>query len=129
MAETLDRTKPTDGTGTGDAPHSAAGASSRVPLIFLVDDEPTIRHFLSLILHGAGIDTEEFPDGGALQPALARRTPDLVFLSIGLESSVSIETIVGLGKRGYPGYVQLMSSRGSAVLEHVKSRRRAAQAL
>jgi EAL domain-containing protein (putative c-di-GMP-specific phosphodiesterase class I) len=47
--------------------------------------------------------------------------PDLVFLNIGLESSEAIEAIVTLGKRGYFGFVQLMSSRGSAVLEHVKS--------
>ncbi len=47
--------------------------------------------------------------------------PDLVFLNIGLESGEAIEAIVALGKRGYFGFVQLMSSRGSAVLEHVKS--------
>jgi EAL domain-containing protein (putative c-di-GMP-specific phosphodiesterase class I) len=55
------------------------------------------------------------------QAALARRAPDLVFLNIALESAEAIECVVALGTYGYPGYVQLMSARGSAVLEHVKS--------
>ena len=52
----------------------------------------SIRHFLSLILHGAGIDTEEFADGHALPAALARRTPDAVFLNIALEFAEAIES-------------------------------------
>jgi EAL domain-containing protein (putative c-di-GMP-specific phosphodiesterase class I) len=93
----------------------------RTPLCFVVDDEPSIRHFLSLILHGAGVDTEEIVDGSAMRKAIERRTPDLIFLSIGLESADAIETIIALSKRGFFGFVQLMSTRGSAVLEHVKS--------
>ena len=94
---------------------------ARVPLCFVVDGDSSIRHFLSLILHGTGIDTEEFADGNTLLAALNRRTPDIIFLNIALESAEAIESVVALGKRGYSGYVQLMSSRGSAVLGHVKS--------
>jgi len=93
----------------------------RAPLFFVIDTDASIRHFLSLILHGAGVDTEEFADGQGLAAALAKRTPDAVFLNIALESAEAIECVVMLGKRGYSGYVQLMSSRGSAVLAHVKS--------
>ena len=57
----------------------------------------SIRHFLSLILHGAGIDTEEFADGNALRAALAQRAPDLVFLDIPLESAEAIACVVALG--------------------------------
>lgn len=92
-----------------------------VPICFLVDEEPTMRHFLSLILHGSGIDTEEFADGASFRKAMERRSPDLIFLNIGLESAEAIESVVALGKSGYFGFVQLMSNRGSAVLEHVKS--------
>jgi len=103
--------------------HNAASHSGeqRTPLCFVIDSDPSIRHFLSLILHGAGIDTEELADGQALSNALARRTPDVVFLNIALESADAIECVVALGTRGYSGYVQLMSNRGSAVLAHVKS--------
>ena len=67
---------------------ATAGRSgeARTPLCFVIDTDASIRHFLSLILHGAGIDTEEFADGGGLRAALARRVPDLVFLDIPLES-------------------------------------------
>ena len=71
-------------------------------------------------MHGAGIDTEEFADGPGLLAALGRRTPDAVFLNIALELAEAIGSVVALGQRGYSGYVQLMSNRGSAVLAHVK---------
>jgi EAL domain-containing protein (putative c-di-GMP-specific phosphodiesterase class I) len=109
--------RPESATPAGDA----GADTGRVPVCFVVDEDGSIRHFLSLILHGAGIDTEEFADGKSFTQALAKRLPDLVFLNVGLESGEAIEAIVSLGKRGYFGFVQLMSSRGSAVLEHVKS--------
>jgi EAL domain-containing protein (putative c-di-GMP-specific phosphodiesterase class I) len=95
--------------------------AARVPLCFVVDGDASIRHFLSLVLHGVSIDTEEFADGHAFRAAVSRRPPDLVFLNIALESADSIECVAALSKKAYGGYVQLMSSRGSAVLEHVKS--------
>jgi EAL domain-containing protein (putative c-di-GMP-specific phosphodiesterase class I) len=100
---------------------NALSASGQTPVCFVVDDDASIRHFLSLILHGAGIDTEEFPDGQSFRQAVADRPADLVFLNIALESGDAIESVVALGKQGFFGFVQLMSNRGSAVLEHVKS--------
>ncbi len=102
-------------------PEGAALPGSRVPLCFVVDEEATTRHFLSLIMQGAAIDTEEFTDGHALRQAMARRMPDLVVLNIGLESNDAIDSVIALGRRGYQGFVQLMSNRGVAVLDHVKS--------
>src|SRR3954451_3326195 len=99
----------------------ADGVPAHVPLWYVVDDEPKIRHFLSLILHGGGIDTQEFGDGASFRQAMTKGQPDLVFLNVGLESVDAIESVIALGKRGYFGFVQLMSNRGSAVLEHVKS--------
>ena len=92
----------------------------RAPLCFVVDDEPSIRHFLSLILHGAGVDTVDFVDGASMRSAMAQRTPDLIFLNIALDSRDAIETVVALGHHSYGGAVQLMSTRGGAVLEHVR---------
>jgi len=98
-----------------------ADGSARVPLGFILDGDASIRSFLSLVLHGVGIDTEEFADGQTFRLALSRRTPDIVFLDIALESAEALECVMALGMRGYAGYVQLMSNRGSAVLQHVKS--------
>jgi EAL domain-containing protein (putative c-di-GMP-specific phosphodiesterase class I) len=97
------------------------GRSGRVPLCYVVDADASIRHFLSLVLHGAGLDTAEFADGNAFRAALSRRAPDIVFLDVALESADAIECVIALGTKTYGGYVQLMSSRGSAVLEHVRS--------
>ena len=91
------------------------------PLCFVVDEEASIRHFLSLVLHGSGIDTVEFPDGAALRKAITTRVPVLLFHNISLDSADAIESVVTLGKSGFRGAVQLMSNRGAAVLEHVKS--------
>ncbi len=99
----------------------AARGGAHTPLCFVVDSDASIRHFLSLIMHGAGIDTEEFADGPSLMAAIARRTPAVVFLNIALESAEAIGSVVALGQRGYSGYVQLMSNRGAAVLAHVKA--------
>src|ERR1700689_2101267 len=94
---------------------------ARAPLCFVIDGDGSIRHFLSLILHGAGIDTEEFGDGQGLRRALSRRAPDVIFLDIPLESAEAIACVAALGNGNYRGRVQLMSSRGAAVLVHVKS--------
>jgi EAL domain-containing protein (putative c-di-GMP-specific phosphodiesterase class I)/CheY-like chemotaxis protein len=103
----------------------AAAASmpdaERTPLCFVVEEEPSIRHFLSLIMHGSGLDTEEFADGVGMRQAVAKRKPDLVFINIPIDSSDAIETVSELGRQGFFGFVQLMSNRGAAVLEHVKS--------
>ena len=81
----------------------------------------SIRHFLSLVLHGSGVDTVEFPDGAAMRKAVESRPPALIFHNISLESADAIESVVALGKLRYRGAVQLMSARGAAVLEHVKA--------
>ncbi len=121
MTEGLDRRQqPPGGNQTTDASRTKGGAAP-VPICYVVDDEPSIRHFLSLVMHGVGVETEEFADGASFWQATDRRVPEVVFLDIGLESAEAIESVVGLGKRGYFGFVQLMSNRGSAVLEHVKS--------
>lgn len=103
---------------TVEAPPLAPG---QAPLCYVVDEEASIRHFLSLVLHGSGIDTLEFADGAALRAAVAKRAPVLIFHNISLDSADAIESVVSLGKSGYRGAVQLMSNRGAAVLEHVKS--------
>src|ERR1700722_7136594 len=90
----------------------ASSAEARAPLCFVVDTDASIRHFLSLILHGAGIDTEELPDGQAVRPALTQRQPKLVFLNIALESSDAIECILALSRVGYTRAVQVMRHRG-----------------
>lgn len=117
MAETPEQTP----IETADAVSSPPLAPTTAPLCYVVDEDASIRHFLSLVLHGAGVDTMEFPDGSGLRVALQRRVPDLVFLNISLEAADSIESVIALGNAGFSGHVQLTSMRGAAVLDHVKN--------
>lgn len=95
--------------------------SNPAPLCYVVDEEASIRHFLSLVLHGSGVDTMEFADGAAMRRALEHRVPNLVFHNIPLDSADAVESMMALGRSGLGCSVQLMSSRGAAVLEHVKN--------
>ena len=111
---TAERTVP-----AGEAPPLSPAGSA--PLCFVVDEEASLRHFVSLVLHGTGIDTMEFADGAAMRAAAGERAPDLVFHNVSLDSADAIESVTALGTGNFRGAVQLMSSRGAAVLEHVKA--------
>jgi EAL domain len=63
----------------------------------------------------------EFSDSPTMREAIQQRSPALIFHNVSLDSADAIETIIALAKRGFPGAVQLMSNRGAAVLEHVKT--------
>jgi EAL domain-containing protein (putative c-di-GMP-specific phosphodiesterase class I) len=97
-----------------------SGPQTRTPLGFVVDEERALRHFVSLILQGTGVDTMEFADGNEFRAARSPRPPDIIFLDVNLDAQDAIQSIEALGKNGYAGAVQLMSNRGSAVLENIK---------
>src|SRR5262245_51313863 len=111
MTEGHDRDALTNATTLAPDAHMGAEPGAAVPLCFVVDQEPSIRHFLSLILHGAGVDTEEFADGATMGPALLRRSPDLIFLNVGLESPQAFQTVLQLGQYSYTAFVQFINHR------------------
>lgn len=104
-------------TATDAAP---AAGENRTPLAFVVDEEHSIRQFVSLLMQGQGVDTLEFPDGAALRKARSTRSPDLILLDVNLEVQDALQSIETLGKSGCLAAIQLMSARGAAVLETVK---------
>jgi EAL domain-containing protein (putative c-di-GMP-specific phosphodiesterase class I) len=122
MTETLEasRLKETS-TSADEEIESPPLAPGEAPLCFVVDEESSTRHFLSLILHGSGVDAIEFADGVSMRKAIEQHNPRVVFLDVPLQSADAIESVIALGKRRFTGNVQLMSSRGAAVLEHVKA--------
>jgi EAL domain-containing protein (putative c-di-GMP-specific phosphodiesterase class I)/FixJ family two-component response regulator len=95
-------------------------AGARPPVCFIVDNEESNRHFMSLVLQGHGIETGLFPNGKALREGLARKSPDLIFLDVPIEAATAIEAIHAIGERKYRGALQLMSSRGAAVVDTVR---------
>src|ERR1043166_9216153 len=98
----------------------AANGERKGALAFIIDEEGAIRQFVSLILQGSGVDTSEFVDGASFRDTPIARLPDMVFLNVNLEVQDAVASIETLAQAGFTGSVQLMSSRGSAVLENVK---------
>jgi EAL domain-containing protein (putative c-di-GMP-specific phosphodiesterase class I) len=98
---------------------SNAVVDARTPRCLICDEDSSIRHFLSLIMQSSGVDAEEYADGPSLRRALAAKTPDLVFINVTLDTSDPSETMRALGKAGFTGAVQLMSSRGTTLMDRV----------
>ncbi|MBV6487819.1 MAG: EAL domain-containing response regulator [Pseudorhodoplanes sp.] len=96
-------------------------AGDHTPCCFIVDEDSSIRHFLSLIMQGSGIDSEEFADGASLREAMGRRKADLVFINVPFDISDAVESVRALGRANFTGAVQLMSGRGAAVIDNVKT--------
>lgn len=115
MPPTSNRTAPlpTDKAG-------ATAAPTATPLCFIIDEEPRIRHFLSLILQGSGVDAVEFVDGASFGAKRQPRPGNIVFLNIGSNTNGAIATLEALGKSHYGGAVQLMSAQGPVTLENLK---------
>src|SRR5882757_9721316 len=108
-------------TAAAAKPDAAAAPSERRgALAFIIDEEGSIRQFVSLILQGSGVDTIEFVDGASFRGTPIARVPDMVFLNVNLEVQDAVASIEMLSTSGFTGAVQLMSSRGSAVLDNVK---------
>jgi EAL domain-containing protein (putative c-di-GMP-specific phosphodiesterase class I)/FixJ family two-component response regulator len=97
-----------------------AGSQRRAPLAFIIDEEGSIRQFVSLILQGSGLDTIEFSDGSSFREMHSAGVPDVVFLNVNLDAQDAVQVIETLSGLSFRGAVQLMSSRGSAVLDTVK---------
>jgi len=91
-----------------------------MPLAVVIDNDSSIRQFISLILQGNGVDTLEFEDGATFRTARLARAPALVFLNVTVEVSDAIRVIELLSKVQYGGALQLISGRGSAVLDTVR---------
>ena len=104
--------------GVGVETIRPAGA---IPTCFVVDPDSSIRHFISLIMQGSGIDTQEFTDGAAFRQALGSLTPNIVFINVPNESEDVQKSMTALGQRAFVGAVQLMSSRPPAVIDPIKA--------
>jgi EAL domain-containing protein (putative c-di-GMP-specific phosphodiesterase class I) len=91
----------------------------QLPVCFIIDDDDAHRHFMSLVLQGHGIETGVFANATALHRGLARRKPDLVFLSVTPITSHAIKAVRALVDHAFNGPLQLMSASPAADLEAV----------
>lgn len=92
----------------------------QIPVCFVVDQDSSIRHFISLIMQGSGVDTQEFADGVSFRQALGSQTPDLVFIDVPSNSDDAQKSLMALGKNGFRGAVQLISTLPPQMIDPVK---------
>src|SRR5258707_2962939 len=71
----------------------AVPSERRAPLAIIIDEEGSIRQFVSLILQGSGVDTIEFIDGASFRGTPITRLPDMVFLNVNLEVQDAVASI------------------------------------
>jgi EAL domain-containing protein (putative c-di-GMP-specific phosphodiesterase class I) len=102
----------------GDVVVTDARMDTSVCLI--IDEDARMRHFLSLILHGAGVDAIEFADGNAFRQDRAAPSGDMIFLGVGADSRDVAKTLEALGKSKYAGAVQLMGTQSPVALDNLK---------
>ena len=115
---------PATSLATSEASRDAAalGSEARVPLCFVIDADASVRRFLSLILHGAGLNTEEFAAGESIAAAIGEALAAHRFSRHRSRIRRSGQVPRLSSPTGnYRGHVQLVSGRGSAVLAHVKN--------
>ena len=51
-----------------------------MPLVYVVDDEPSIRRLVSIALKDEGFETRDFSDGNSLMTDILKKVPDVIVL-------------------------------------------------
>lgn len=102
------------------APADTDGMAASSPHAFVVDDEDGICKLITMTLATMGVEAEKFHTAQDAVAALDRRLPAIIFLDVALQGSDAVDTIRGLGEKGYGGIVQLMSGSNAELLEDVR---------
>lgn len=89
-------------------------------ICLVIDDEDGIRRFLFHMLHKLGIGACGCRDVKGMIESTPYDACGLVFLDLALQGSDAIEAIKGLEERRFRGAVQLISGRGSVLLNEIK---------
>ena len=64
--------------------------------IMIVEDHPTMREAMRLILEHEGFDIREAPDGGTALSLARERPPDLMFLDLNIPGTSGAEVLTAL---------------------------------
>ncbi len=80
--------------------------------VFIVDDDPSVRAALSVLLSGEGYQVASFVEGEAFLAAARSRTPGCVLLDVHLPGSSGLDILKQLDAQSYPAPVLVISGRG-----------------
>jgi two-component system, LuxR family, response regulator FixJ len=80
--------------------------------IFIVDDDPSVRAALALVLSGEGFQVTSFDEGEAFLSAARERTPGCVLIDLHLPDCSGLDVLRKLDAQRYPAPVLVISGRG-----------------
>jgi two-component system response regulator FixJ len=80
--------------------------------VFIIDDDPSVRAALAMVLSAEGFLTTGFPDGESFLAAATGRTPDCVLIDVHLPGCSGIELLKKMDAPHYPAPVLVISGVG-----------------
>jgi len=80
--------------------------------IFVVDDDPSVRAALAVVLGAEGFVTTGFPDGESFLSSAGARTPACLLLDMHLPGCSGIELLKKIDAHHYPAPVLMISGVG-----------------
>jgi len=80
--------------------------------IFIVDDDPSVRAALAVVLNSEGYEVTGFHEGGAFLSAARARTPGCVLIDVHLPDCSGVELLKAIDAQRYPAPIFVISGRG-----------------
>jgi FixJ family two-component response regulator len=80
--------------------------------IFIVDDDPSVRAALAVVLGAEGFEVSSFPEGESFLSAARSRTPECVLIDVHLPGCSGLEVLKRLDAERYPAPILVISGRG-----------------
>jgi FixJ family two-component response regulator len=80
--------------------------------IFIVDDDPSVRAALAVVLSGEGYLVTSFGEGEAFLSAARSRTPGCVLIDVNLPGCSGLDVLRKLDAQRYPAPILMISGRG-----------------
>jgi DNA-binding response OmpR family regulator len=88
-------------------------ASSEVPTLLVVEDDPDLQTVLTRVLTGEGYQVITAVDGETGLAEALGRSPDLVILDVGLPVKNGVEVVRALRERGFRAPALMLTALGS----------------
>lgn len=80
--------------------------------VFIVDDDPSVRAALAVVLSSEGFQVTSFGEGEAFLSAARARTPGCVLIDVHLPGCSGLDVLRRLDAQRYPAPVLVISGRG-----------------
>lgn len=92
---------------------SVSGWGAALRKIFVLEDDPTVRRMLTIILSDAGYETVCFVDSTALFAALRNEAPACILLDVNLPDESGLDVLKRVRAEGFAYMVLMISGYGT----------------